>query len=253
MVQILEEEDFGANIARGLGKGLQNPLQTLLQTKVQRMNEREKLKNLSSILSPSPGESSEEEIEIGPGQLIALEQQYPGSGKILQEHMKVKKAEKEKKDDLLKVEKSLANMLKVLPEVGPGKALNRLSSKGRASRQYFDSLGLNLEQIGATMVGKGVLSKPRFEFLLKNLPSSSKTQAANKGAIKAWSEILGIELPQLSSDDFLEEENVKETIELPTSKGEETLTIDKATEFLNKAKGNKELARKLARKHGFKF
>lgn len=64
---------------------------------------------------------------------------------------------------------------------------NKATSKGRESRAYFDELALGIEKRLATMVGKGALSVPRFEYLKKNLPSSSNTDATNRGKLRALS------------------------------------------------------------------
>jgi hypothetical protein len=63
--------------------------------------------------------------------------------------------------------------------------LNKLTSKGRESRAYFDELALGIEKRLANMVGKGALSVPRFEYLKKNLPSSNNTDATNRGKLRA--------------------------------------------------------------------
>ena len=244
MVQVIEQMDRGGRVGQALGEGLSSGLQLLVQKKMDQMNQDRKLRDqqqrfeqLQSLFGGQrPPDSFEEmfeaqgpqggevagEVAFSPGQLIAAEQIYPGSGKILQEYQKQQKALSGEAASQKRLQSSIANMLKVLPSVGPGKIANRLTAEGRKKRQYFDSLAMNLEEQAATMVGKGTLSKPRFDFLLKNLPSSKKTQAANEGALKAWSETLGVEVPGLSDVGF--EEESESIAEAP--QGEKIVTKD---------------------------
>lgn len=69
--------------------------------------------------------------------------------------------------------------------VGKFNQYNKLTSKGRESRAYFDELALAIEKRLANMVGKGALSKARFDYLKKNLPSSDETDATNRGKLRA--------------------------------------------------------------------
>lgn len=246
MVQVIEQEDYGERLSKALGGGASSALSLLINAKMKGMQEQKKAESLATLLGDRsfPQEEIEkEEVSYSPGQLIAAEQLYPGAGKILQQHEKTQAGKAEKAAEKKRLQSSINNMFKVLPKVGPGKALNRLTEEGRKARQYFDSLAMNLEEIAATMVGKGTLSKPRFQFLLKNLPSSSKTQAANQGALQAWSETLGVEFPGVQIEEETE-------IEGPANK---ELTKSIAMEFLRKAKGDKDKARKLAKKYGYTF
>jgi hypothetical protein len=72
--------------------------------------------------------------------------------------------------------------------VGKFNQWNKLFAKGREDRAYFDEIALGIEKRLATMVGKGALSKPRFEYLLSQLPKSSDTDATNRGKLKALAE-----------------------------------------------------------------
>lgn len=245
MVQVIEQDNFGSGLGQALGKGGAGALDILINSRMKRMADREKFQQLQDLLGGSAAEGlANEDNQPGAAQLVALEQMFPGAGKIVQEQQKRSEAKSKEKADKERVSQAVRNMYKVLPSVGPGKIGNKLTASGRKQRQYFDSLAMNLEEIAATMVGKGVLSKPRFEFLLKNLPSSKKTQASNEGALKAWSETLNIDItPNMT------EETVKVKEELPG--GELTETV--AMNFLRKARGDKDKARKLARKAGYEF
>ena len=83
------------------------------------------------------------------------------------------------------------SMKELVGSTGPTQWVQgKLTEEGRYNQQKFNTLAVDLENIASTMVGKGVLSKPRFEFLLKNLPSANKTQAANQASLDAWEEVL---------------------------------------------------------------
>lgn len=153
-----------------------------------------KEENLQNLLEKFKAQRSDTE-EISPEELVIMEQLIPGSSKIYQQSAQAKKEETAKAEDKERLQGSVDEMVGNLEYTGPLKLAQYGKPEVREQRQYFDSLAMNLEEIAATMVGKGTLSKPRFEFLLKNLPSSRKTQAANRGALKAWSKTLGINFP----------------------------------------------------------
>ena len=250
---------LGSQVGQGIAGGFGSSLNAILNSQMQARQQQEKVKALSSLLGGG-GQSQFQEGEMpnegegySAGQLIAAEQIFPGAGKILQEEQKQRRAKVEEMKATKKSESTINNMLKVLPSVGPGKIGNVLTEKGRKERQYFDSLSINLEQRGAEMVGKGTLSKARFEFLLHNLPSSSKTQAANIGALKAWSETLGVEIPGLSDQEFGEGRGAEEKGSIPKATAGQNLTKELAQQFLEMSGGDKEKARKIARKYGYGF
>jgi hypothetical protein len=87
-------------------------------------------------------------------------------------------------EDVAETINSLADEL-MEGKVGKFNQYNKLTSKGRESRAYFDELGLAIEKRLANMVGKGALSKVRFDYLKKNLPSSGDTDATNRGRLRA--------------------------------------------------------------------
>lgn len=87
---------------------------------------------------------------------------------------------------------SIQNMRDI---IGRGKTgwniFNYLTPEGRADRAALDAAALNLERLAVEMQGKGVLSKPRFEYMVKRLPSSGKTDAENEAILNEWEKILG--------------------------------------------------------------
>lgn len=131
--------------------------------------------------------------------------------------------------------------------------LNKLTSSGRESRAYFDELALGIEKRLAGMVGKGALSKARFDYMVKNLPSSSDSDARNRGKLKALSEEFKVEI---KNPEFRKQLGMEESAEKSSSIGDsEQKPLDQkmAQEFLNKANGDKEKARALAKKSGYSF
>lgn len=225
-------------IGGGFGQGLSEGLQMLVQQKLKGIQQQKQNEALAQLGLP-PNLSPEIQRELLKGMV---------QEKQSQQKQLITEAEEQKKLDLEQKEKDvLKNTIKHLrektPEVGLGKTLSRISPKGRKARQYYDTLALNLEKKAATMVGKGTLSKARFEYLIKNLPSSNKTQAANEGALDAWEEILDL------NEKNIEQQVSNKEIEQETK----VLTNDLATKFLKMAKGNKEKARELARKNGYSF
>lgn len=71
---------------------------------------------------------------------------------------------------------------------------NKLVPWGRESRAYFDELALGIEKRLAGMVGKGALSQARFDYLKHNLPSSSNSDATNRGKLKALAEEFKVDI-----------------------------------------------------------
>ena len=121
--------------------------------------------------------------------------------------------------------------------IGFSKAPLLLTEKGREDRAEFDTLGASIEAALLPLLNKGVLSKSRFEFILKNIPNSKDTIGKIKGKIKALEREFKISLPALHGEE----------------KESKTLDKEMAMKFLKAAKGNKDKARELAKKSGYVF
>lgn len=67
---------------------------------------------------------------------------------------------------------------------------NYFTEEGRGDRAAMDSAALNLERLAVEMQGKGTLNKSRFDYMVKRLPSSSKSDAENKKILNEWENIL---------------------------------------------------------------
>ncbi len=92
-------------------------------------------------------------------------------------------------------------------DVGVFSNLNKLTSKGRETRAYFDELSVGIEKRLAAMVGKGALSEKRFAYLQKLLPNSNDTLATSRGKLKALAKEFKGGVPNA----FQEEEKKKES------------------------------------------
>ena len=88
---------------------------------------------------------------------------------------------------------SIQNMRDIISRGQTGwNPLGFITPQGRADRAALDTAALNLERLAADMVGKGTLSRQRFEFLKERLPSSGKTDAENEAILNEWENILGM-------------------------------------------------------------
>lgn len=231
---------FGENIGRQFSQGLSSGLQLLAQDRINKM----KHERLKSLLGEMGRGTDTPPGEYSPQELIVMEQLIPGSAKIFQEHQKVQREERKTQEAEAKslegLQSAVNDMTSLIESTGPLKQLSRLSPDVREKRQTFDTLAIALEKKAAEMVGKGALSQARFDFLMKTLPSSSKTQAANRGALKAWSKVLGVDFPET-----LEDESVSETIELkkvePGTSVTEEVVMELKRRGLSQAQAKKKL------------
>jgi len=231
---------FGENIGRQFSQGLSSGLQLLAQDRINKM----KHERLKSLLGEMGKEATGTPGEYSPQELIVMEHLIPGSAKIFQEHQKVQREERKTKEAEAKslegLQSAVNDMTGLIEFTGPLKYAKSFSPEVREKRQMFDSLAIALEKQAAGMVGKGTLSQARFDFLMKTLPSSKKTQAANRGALKAWSHVLGIDFPET-----LEDESVSETIELkkvePGTPVTEEVVMELKRRGLSQAQAKKKL------------
>ncbi len=199
MVQVISQEGTPEKLGAGFGEGLSSGLQMLLQAKMEGMQRQRQQQGLAQTLGglggpDAQGAPGEEEFQEIPAQQLAmLATEYPEAAKILGKEQERKRTEFAKKKETANLQKVFGEMERTLKGGRLGVLqLGRATAEGRRDRQYFDTLAVGLENIASTMVGKGVLSKPRFEFLLKNLPNSNKTDARNEGSLKAWALELGL-------------------------------------------------------------
>lgn len=210
MVQILEPvPSFGQSLARNLGAGLSQGmgagLQHALQLQQIRTKEAAKQQKNEALLQgfgfKNPGdqltESSGKFKKLAPEQKAMLALTNPSAFKAYEALESGMKAEEEKVQSKENLQGILKGMSETLLGGNLGYTPSRITSaQGRRDAQYFDSLGVQLESIGKELVSKGVLSAPRFAYLLSNLPSAKKSDATNAGAIEAWADELKVPRPE---------------------------------------------------------
>jgi hypothetical protein len=141
--------------------------------------------------TPSFGQSMGKALGSGLGEGIRT-----GSNRAAEfsQAMQMQKAKQKQEDTGLKLRglESIDQMREILSRGKTGwNFFNYATEEGRADRQAMDTAALNLERLAVEMQGKGTLSKPRFEYMLQRLPSSDKSDAANKSALDEWERILG--------------------------------------------------------------
>lgn len=224
----------GARIGTGFGQGMSEGLQLLVQQKLKSIQQQKQNEALEALGLPA-NLSPEFQKEF-------LKQKIKN-----QESAQNREREKlEKSEEEIKEKSHLNNIIGELEEltskVGPGKLLSLLTPKGRSAKGEYDTLALGLENYAKEMVGKGVMSKERFVYLTKRLPSSTNTEAKNRGILKGWRKNL-----KLTEEEFQDKYGNQKNNE------SKSLTSEIASKFYKMAKGNKEEARELARKHGYNF
>lgn len=136
-------------------------------------------------------------MELTPEQETVLALQDPTAFNAYK-HLKESRAkEKEVVKQKENLQGTFDEMTKTLLGGNLGKfTTGHITPEGRRDRQYFDTLNTQLESIGKEMVSKGVLSAPRFAFLMSNLPHSNNTDATNAGSLEAWAKELGMKVPE---------------------------------------------------------
>jgi hypothetical protein len=207
MVALLPEvPSFGTQFARNLGGGFTQGLsrsaefsQEMALQKQKQEQQQSFFKNLQGNKAPSSGDQlsgPKEEFQLSPEQETMLALTDPPAFNAYK-HLKEERAkEKDISQRQSNLKGALSEMVQTLLKNNLGYTARRATAEGRRDAQYFDTLGVQLESIGKEMVSKGVLSAPRFAYLLSNLPSANKTDASNAGALEAWHKELGLEVPE---------------------------------------------------------
>lgn len=187
---------LGASLGGGIQSGMSDAMRFAQKMALQDQKSQSKQSFLSDLFGSKTSQESsqqEEDFKLTPQQETVLALQDPTAFNAYKHLKESRLKEVESINQKENLTGTLQEMTKTLLEGNLGLTPSKfLTAKGRRDKQYFDSLNTQLESIGKEMVSKGVLSAPRFAFLLSNLPSSDKTDAANAGAIQAWGKELGI-------------------------------------------------------------
>lgn len=193
MAQVLEGvPSFGQSFARSLGSGLSQGINRGLDFKKDLALQSNKNESFSQMFGK---EIAVSDLPPEKEALLALTNpQAFNAYKAFKEGKAKQQKEVQEKENITNVMSEMANTLKG-GNLGYTPA-RFATAKGRRDSQYFNTLSVQLESIGKDLVSKGVLSAPRFAFLMSNLPSSHKDDASNAGALEAWSDELGIPRPE---------------------------------------------------------
>lgn len=247
---------FGSQLGQALGSGLNQGIGMALNNMLQQKAEQKKAQQLLSALGISgPVGSQDQSIESsvidnsisrkGSGvpkltqeQILAASITNPALAPALSSIYKNQMKESEKQQSEEIAQDSLNRMAEILHQgnIGFGSKVKGKLFGGDTAEQVgeFESLSGALESLLKDRVSKGMLSNARFQYITETLlPKPNDRQATIRGKLKALSRELKLELPHSLSS--------------------KQLTTEKAVQFLEQAKGDKEKARKIARAKGYEF
>lgn len=225
-VQVLEGvPSFGQELGRGLGTGVGQGISANLNQYLQQKKNRNALEGLKSFFEQqnfSP-EQINSIIESGMPAELAIHASKAFHDRQLDEQKLELQRQKlrgktelspEKQEGLQDVFNRQAQLLKggrlgikvspLHPKANP--ILNPQSAEERAE---FDTLGATFESIFKDLVNTGVLSKPRFEYLLSLIPKSSDRDRTIKGKMKALGRIPELKFLDTSILENEDEKSVK--------------------------------------------
>lgn len=255
MVLVLPKaKGFGEQLGESLGGGLQKGAELAADFAAKMALQKQKQEGKLNFFSKLFGQGGEELQggnasfkPLNPQQEIALALEDPPAFNAYQNLKQSHEKEQEKLKTKENLSSTLGEMTDTLLQGRLGYTAKRLSTKGRRDTQYFDTLGTQLESIGKEMVSKGVLSAPRFAYLLGNLPSSGKTDASNAGAIEAWAKELELEVPGIEKLKTLYESKEDAKKIKPGTK----ISEDEMMRLYKKTGGDKEKMKQVAKKMGY--
>jgi hypothetical protein len=124
-----------------------------------------------------------------------------------------------------------------------------INPKGVEKRAEFDAKAQSLMAIYRELETRGQMPKAIFEKLQENIPNTKHSERENLGKIRATRSILKAQFGENILKEISEATGVK-----PTKQGAfKELDATMAQKFLKAAGGDKDKARKLARKNGYDF
>lgn len=212
---------FGGELGQALGGGISQGLSNELTSYYQGKQRQQQMEGLAPIFEQLglPKQGVEQLIKSGlaPEQAIAaaaIYQKQRASQAAEQARMQPEIEEKEKANEVIN---DMADLVEK-GNLGKATAWNQLFEYGRQDRALYDTLAVNLEKELVKRVGKGTLSQKRFAYIQKLLPSSSNTDATNRGKLKAIAKELGL---SINNSEFLRAigDRGKESAEEPSSFG----------------------------------
>lgn len=200
MVSILPAEDsFGSSLGSllggGIGFGIGNKMQQFQQQK-----QRKQQSSALSKLLDMPEEHHESFMSLDPEYQKLLAQSYLKQKEIEKKNQAKSgvgapgKMGPEEKAAIQSTFDRMSSMIGGPMQRRTGKFFPTLDTASAEERGEFDTLGVQLESIFKDMVNKGTMSNSRFQFMLKNLPTSSDAPATQKGKLKAIAKMLELDL-----------------------------------------------------------
>lgn len=258
-IQLLSRSDrrpsFSQQLAQGLGSGITQGIgQSLTQMY-------EKKKNIGQLegLSPMfeqlgvPKEGIEKLVQSGVDPQVAIAMAgHIGTLKKQQQKMDLEKEQRvsplKRGLKLVERQEELLSRGNLGPKAGrPGQApklLSAMSKEGQKDRSEYEQIGKALISLGSNIP---IRNQQEFNVLAERFYDPTLTESEIKGTIDGIRRVIS---------EGLNEEGI--SLDSLSSKGEQgsskkTLTVDMAEKFLKAANGDKEKARKEARKHGYEF
>ena len=243
---------LGAALGQGLGGGINQGISFALSQMLEQKAQQQKTSQLLGALglgSAQPGLEAQAGIETArpsSSKMPNLTQEQVLAGSIINPALApalssiYKNQQKEAKDAQSEetAQHSLDRMSELLSQgkLGLGSKMKGKVFGGETAESVgeFESLSGALEAQLVDKVSRGTLSNARFKYITETLlPKPNDREATIRGKLKALSKELNLQLPKTLDSKML--------------------TSEKAQDFLNQAKGDKEKARKIARAKGYDF
>jgi hypothetical protein len=252
-VQVLPAvPSFGDKLAEVLGQAGSNIGQGLIER-----NQRSNDQKIMNQLASNPNATSMDMIKAftnlsksTQATLAPLMQQYI-KGQEAQQTAELK-AKKGGLGDVPEAEKNLLqgvlnrwHELQEKGNVGITNVFHRGSADVREDVAEYDTLRASIEAALLPLVNKGTLAKPRFDYIMSNIPTANDTIATQRGKMKGLAREFGLEVPF----------GKKEEKETPFKKVEKGTILKKsdpiARKIYEQADKDPQKAKDLAEKMGY--
>lgn len=203
MVQVLPYvPSFGERLVPEIGQAVGNISQGL-QNRAQNQSDQRIIQSFDP--NDSPMNQIQKFSRLSRGKQDSLSPLFQQMLKTQGQQQGPQQQQMQEHEDISKTINSLVDTL-AEGKVGLGNIFNKVTAEGRESRAYYDELALGVERRLADMVGKGALSKTRFDYLKSKLPSSSDTDATNRGKLRSLAEEFKVDIKNPEFKKLLKQE-----------------------------------------------
>jgi len=218
MVQVIPQgpslaELLGGGIGAGVQTGLQGKMELMQKLKLEEQKQKQTQDLIGSLFGgqeqieqPAEGQAPDvagagaqdtqlERIATNPQAMMQMAAQNPQMAAQIQNMYGnlIARRKEERKAGLITPEtkERMADTFQRQEElmkegnIGLGISALKLTPKHREARAEFNTLSSSIEAALLPMLNKGVLSKPRFDYIMSLLPKATNTLATNRGKIKA--------------------------------------------------------------------